>query len=195
MLIYKEPFLAFAPGYAHDALPNARLLYLFRDGRDVADSLVRTYDVLTDEKLANLESDEVQIGRKLGDRYVPWWVGGRDEDGERFLAASPYLRAVWMWREMVRRCGDLFDGAAAKESGRVLQIRYEDLIGDPLAHGQAIVQHLGLEMTATMRKRLAGAHPRSIGAHRQRDRAELAEAEQLAGAELLALGYPLGTGR
>jgi hypothetical protein len=193
MLIYKEPFLAFAPGYTYRALPNARLLYLFRDGRDVADSLVRTYDVLTDEKLSGLESDEVQMGRRLGDRYVPWWVGDGQGDGERFLAASPYLRAVWMWREMVRRCGEFFDDGEVTASGRVLRVRYEDLIGDPVTQGNAIVEHLGLEMTATMRKQLAGAHPRSIGIHQRRDRAEIAEAELLAGAELAALGYPLLT--
>jgi hypothetical protein len=193
ILIYKEPFLAFAPSYAYEALPDARLLYLFRDGRDVADSLVRTYDVLTDEKLASLESDEVHIGHMLGERYVPWWVGDSESAGREFLAASPYLRAVWMWREMVRRCGEFFDRPDVKSSGRVLRVRYEDLIRDPLTQGQGVVEHLGLELTATMRKQLGGAHPRSIGIHRQRDRVELAEAERLAGAELVALGYPLLT--
>jgi hypothetical protein len=191
MLIYKEPFLAFAPDYAYQALPDARLLYLFRDGRDVADSLVRTYDVLTDEKLADLESDEVQLGRRLGDRYVPWWVS--EHDGAAFLTASPYLRAVWMWREMVRRCGEFFDRPEVKSSGRVLRVRYEDLIRDPLTQGQAIVEHLGLQLTPAMRKQLGGAHPRSIGIHRRREQAELVEAERLAGAELGALGYPLLT--
>jgi hypothetical protein len=191
MLVYKEPFLAFAPEYAFRALPDARLLYIFRDGRDVADSLVRTYDVLTDEKLASLDSDEVQIGREAGDRYVPWWVG--ESDGEAFLAASPYLRAVWMWREMVRRCGELFDRPDVKATGRVLCVRYEDLIRDPLTQGQAIVQHLGLRMSPVMRRQLGGAHPRSIGIHGRRDRNELLAAQRLAGAELLALGYPLLT--
>ena len=70
-LVYKEPFFALAPELPARALPTARLLHIFRDGRDVADSLVRSYDVLTDEKLATLESNEVQLGRRVGDRYVP----------------------------------------------------------------------------------------------------------------------------
>ncbi len=187
MLVYKEPFLAFAPELAYDALGQARLLYIYRDGRDVADSLVRTYNVLTDRKLANLESNEVHLGRRVGERYVPWWVS----DSEQFLHMSPYLRAVWMWREMIRRWRDFFSRSDVAASGRVLQVRYEDLIGDPLRQGQAIAEHLGGQLTPRMRRRLLSAHPRSVGIHGLRERAELADAERLAGAELQDLGYTL----
>jgi hypothetical protein len=193
MLIYKEPFLAFAPALAYDALPQARLIYIFRDGRDVADSLVRTYDVLTDEKLAGLDSNEVQLGRRVGHLYVPWWVS--DDDSGAFLDASPYLRALWMWREMIRRCRAFFERPDVTLSGRVLHVRYEDLVGASVQQGQAIVEHLGQRLTARMRKRLVSAHPRSVGIHRRREPAELADAERLAGAELEALGYPLRTGK
>ncbi len=189
MLVYKEPFLAFAPEFVYDALSQARLLYIYRDGRDVADSLVRTYDVLTDRKLANLESNEVHLGRRVGELYVPWWVS--DSESEPFLRMSPYLRAVLMWREMIRRCRDFFARPDVVASGRVLQVRYEDLIGDPLHQGQVIVEHLGGHLTSRMSRRLLSAHPRSVGIHGRRERAELAHAERLAGAELEALGYAL----
>jgi hypothetical protein len=189
MLVYKEPFLAFSPQLAYAALPQARLLYIVRDGRDVADSLVRTYGVLTDERLADLESDEVAMGRKVGERYVPWWVGDGEEDV--FLAASPFLRAAWMWREMVRRCSAFFQRTDVVASGRVLQISYEELIAAPLAQGQRIAEHLGQPMSPMMRRRLANAHPRSVGIHTRLEEAEIAAAERLAGEELQALGYQL----
>jgi hypothetical protein len=192
MLVYKEPFLAFAPEYAYRALPDARLIYIFRDGRDVADSLVRTYDVLTDEKLADLDSNEVHIGRTVGGLHVPWWVN--DGEAAAFVDASPYLRAVWMWREMVRRCREFFERPEILAGGRVLRVRYEELIEDPLGQGQAIVAHLGQSLTPTVRRRLLGAHPRSVGIHGGREQPELAAAERLAGAELQALGYRLLTG-
>jgi hypothetical protein len=191
MLIYKEPFLAFAPELPFRALPQARMIYIFRDGRDVADSLVRTYDVLTDEKLADLETNEVHMGRRVDGLFVPWWVS--DGESGAFLAASPYLRAVWMWREMVRRCREFFDRAEVAASGRVMRVRYEDLIADPLEQGQAIVRHLGQRMTPRMRERLGRAHPRSVGIHGRRDADEIASAERLAGTELAALGYALLT--
>lgn len=189
MLVYKEPFLAFAPELAYEALPQARLIHIFRDGRDVADSLVRTYGVLTDDELTSLDGNEVQLGRRRGELYVPWWVA--EEESETFLGSSPYLRAVWMWRQMIRRCRAFFDRPDVVASRRVLQIRYEELIEDPLVQGRAIAAHLGLELTSKMRKRLGSAHARSIGIHSRREPSELAEAERLADAELAALGYPL----
>lgn len=194
MLVYKEPFLAFAPELPYRALPDARLLYIYRDGRDVADSLVRTYDVLTDERLASLETDEVQLGRRVGELYVPWWVGESAGETELFLGASPYLRAVWMWREMVRRCRAFFERPDVAGSGRILQVRYEDLIAEPLRVGQKIVEHLGGQLSPIMRRQLVSAHPRSIGIHARREPAELARAERLAGDELEALGYRPITG-
>jgi Sulfotransferase family len=189
MLVYKEPFLAFAPQLAYGAVADARLLYIFRDGRDVADSLVRTYDVLSDRRLADLESNEVQVGRRVGDRYVPWWVADGEE--RRFLAASPYVRAIWMWREMVRRCRDFFDQPYVSGSGRVLEVRYEDLVRAPRQQGEAIATHLGQRPGRRTLGRLRDAHPRSIGAHRERAREEISAAEQLAGRELETLGYRL----
>jgi hypothetical protein len=189
LLVYKEPFLAFAPELAYDALPDARLIWIHRDGRDVADSLVRSYDVLSDAKLADLESNEVMIGRPVGERFLPWWVA--EQDAAEFFAATPYVRAIWMWREMAGRCVALAQRPDVLASGRVLRVRYEQLMSDPLGQGEAILRHLGLASTPSVRKRLQAAHTRSIAIHGRRGGDERAAAERLAGAELAALDYPL----
>ncbi|HSZ14982.1 MAG TPA: sulfotransferase [Solirubrobacteraceae bacterium] len=189
LLIYKEPFFAFAPELPYAALADAPLIYIYRDGRDVANSLVRSYDVLTDAKLAGLESNEALIGRRAGELYVPWWVAEGEESA--FLRSSPYVRAIWMWREMVSRSERFFERPEALASGRVLRVRYEDLVARPLEQGEAIAAHLGQRLTARMREQLQRAHPRSIGSHRRREQGELREAERIAGAQLAALSYSL----
>jgi hypothetical protein len=189
LLVYKEPFLAFAPELAYEALPAARMIYIFRDGRDVADSLVRSYDVLSDRKLTHLESNEAIHGRRIGDRYVPWWVAEGEE--EAFLDATPYVRAIWMWREMVRRCREFLERPDVVVSGRVLQVRYEDLVRDPLGQGAAIAGHLDRRLTPRMRRRLQNAHARSVGNYSRREEGELRAAERIAGAELMGLCYRL----
>lgn len=187
MLVYKEPFLAFAPELAYRALPQARLIYIFRDGRDVADSLVRSYGVFGDDQLADLEANEVKLGRRVGDRFVPWWVAEGEE--REFLQATPFVRAVWMWREMVRRCERFLELEEVERSGRVLRIRYEDLMREPLEQGTRLTAHLGLTPTRVAQRRLREAHGRSIGVHRRREREDILAAERLAGRELRQLGY------
>ena len=186
--VYKEPFLSLAPELSYDALPSAQIVHIFRDGRDCANSLVRSYDVLSDERLTHLRGSEMRIGRKYdAQRYVPWWVDEDEED--LFMESTPYVRAIWMWKYMVRRCHDFFSQPDVQESGRVMLLRYEDLMRDPVGQGDAVAAHLGLTPTKTFYKRLKGAHTGSIGSYQRRDAAEVEAAEAIAGPELKRYGY------
>lgn len=186
-VIYKENFQSFAPEFMYRSLPEAPVVYIYRDGRDVSNSLVRSYDALSDEKLTHLRSTEMPIGRKMGDRYVPWWVEeGRETE---FLNSAQYVRCIWMWKEMVQRTHDFFEREEVACSKRVLTVKYEDMMQNPLMVGRSIVEHLGGRVTPATRKQLIGAHTRSIGTYKRRDQAEVKAAEQVAGDQLKRLGY------
>lgn len=187
LLAYKEPFLSFAPELAFDALPDSRLVYLVRDGRDVADSMVRKYDVLSNAKLADLETNEAPLGRRHGEIHVPWWVAAGEED--EFAAADQYVRAIWLWREMNVRCQALLNRADVRASGRVLTLRYEELMADPVGQGRLVTDHLGVPLSCPARRHLERAHTRSLGIHRRRDATSVRLAEQLAANQLTRLGY------
>ena len=186
-LVFKEPFLSLAPEFVYDALPDARFVYIVRDGRDCAASLVKSYDALSDEKLRHRLSTEARIGRPYDDRIVPWWVEESEEDA--FMAASPYARSAWMWRYMVQRCDAFFKQPEVQADGRVLQIRYEQLMQDPLREGERVAHHFRLRLSPEARRRLKSAHTGSIGNFKRWNEAEVAEAEVLHGEALRQLGY------
>lgn len=189
-LVFKEPFLAMDPTFAFEAVPEARVVHLVRDGRDVAASLVRTYGVLSDEHLRSPAANEIVLGHRVGDRWVPWWVA-RD-DGARFLDASQTARALWLWRFMVER-GTALVAAGSPHRDATRQVHYEDLVSDPSRVGAAVAGHFGISLGRRARRRLTGAHVRSIG--RGRDAGlDPAEVEEVAGPTLRALGYEVGSG-
>lgn len=187
-IIYKEPFLSFAPEYTYNALPNCRIVHIYRDGRDCADSLSRKYKSLTDEKLANLSTGAMLLGRKYDYRYVPWWVEEGKE--EKFLACTPYVRAVWMWKEMVKRCHNFFSRPDVVASGRVMLLKYEDLVREPLKYGELLIEHFGFSMNKRIQKKFELAKTSSIGIHQKhRSFEETKLAEKVARAELKLYGY------
>lgn len=193
VLIYKEPFISFCPEFVWDALPEARFIYLVRDGRDVADSLLRKYDILSDAKLADVESNETPIVRRSGELVVPWWVESGAE--QAFVEADQYVRAMWMWSAMVSRAQDFLDRPDVRASGRVLTVRYEDLVADPLGQGSALIDFLGLRMGPRTGRALGDGHQRSLGIYRKRPAATIRQAEEIAGEALRRSGYEVAPPR
>ena len=155
-LISREPFLAFAPYLAYGALPDCRIVHIYRDGRDAADSLVRTYDVLTDEKLKDGESLEVTLGHRHGDLLVPWWVDSARY--REFQRTRPPMFVPFGCGQSW--CRELFHTFATSpevvSSGHVIEICYESLVNDPLTEGEgAAIDHFRLRMNPRIRRQIA----------------------------------------
>jgi hypothetical protein len=154
------------------AYPEARIVHIVRDGRDVACSL------LEKPWLRREQAKSDDAGVAYGS-YARFWV--EPDRREEFETASDARRAAWVWRRYV---------SAARSAGvPLLEIRYEQLTEDPAA----IAQELGRFLDAPidpLATALAGAHADSVG----RYRADLTE-EQLAdvlaeaGDLLRELGY------
>lgn len=185
--IYKEPFFSFCPDFIYRALPDCKIIYLYRDGRDCANSLVRSYDVLTDKKLKTLRTSESTLGYQHGNLWLPWWVKANQSDD--FVQASPYVRSVWMWKEMVRRCESFFSQPNVMETGRVLKIKYEDLSNEPMIFGEKIAAYIGADFDHRLQKRFRKASAKSIGKYKSRASLEIELAEKMAYHELNLYGY------
>lgn len=186
-VIYKEPFLAFSPEFTFNSLPDCKIIHIYRDGRDCADSLARRYKVLTDEKLMTLQTAEMPLGRKIDHRYIPWWVElGREDE---FISYSPFLRSVWMWSIMVKQCQAFFSQESITSTGRILEVKYEDLVTTPLEHLEKICDFLGCPSNLRLKQKFKKASTKSIGIHKHRNVQEISTANQIAHKELENLGY------
>jgi len=170
--VEQTPETAFVVGSALQAYPPARAVHLIRDGRDVVCSL--------------LEKGWLSAGRGGGDdaglaygARARFWV----EPGRRaeFEAASDASRAAWAWRVYVT--------AARRVDTRLMELRYESLVGEPATASAALAEHLGVDLNVFARS-LDRAHDRSVGRW-QRDLSEeqRADVEREAGELLAELGY------
>lgn len=171
--VEQTPETAFVLSAALEAYPQARAVHLVRDGRDVVCSL--------------LERGWLSAGRTGGDdANLPYGARARfwvePERRAEFEQGSDATRAAWAWRSYV---------AAARRvsSPHVLELRYEELAGDPAAAAARLADHLGVE-PEPLSGALAAVHDRSVGRYR-RDLGpdQLADVEREAGQLLRELGY------
>jgi len=153
------------------AYPEARIVHILRDGRDVVCSLL-------EKPWLRPEAGEDDAGIAYG-AYARFWVEpGRREE---FSRASDARRAAWAWRRYVT--------AVRAARSPVLELRYERMTEDPDGVARELAGHLDAPSGA-LAGALRGAHRASIGRYR-RDLSEeqLADVLAEAGDLLLELGY------
>lgn len=181
--VFKEPFLSLSPKLAMCSGAEG-IFWIIRDGRDVANSLVTTYNVLTDNDLKLCRSNEnpVKTIRKVGNLHIPWWV--KDADVDVFVRSAPYVRAGMLWAFTAESCR-----AAFRKEKVVSQQRYEDLMADPVYCRTEIQNFLHVPQTAHLTKACASASSKFIGRFKRRDPSEVAELENVIGDTLSQFGY------
>lgn len=170
--VEQTPETAFVAQAVVRALPQARLVHIIRDGRDVVCSL--------------LERGWLSAGRRGADDaghafgpYRRFWVEGARQ--AEFEAASDARRAAWAWRCYVTA------GRSAGEA--VHEVRYERLAADHKAVAIELARHLETPVEP-LAAALASVHGESVGRfQRELSPDELAEAEDEAGPLLEELGY------
>ena len=146
--VEQTPELAHLVGAIELAYPEARIVHILRDGRDVASSL--------------LEKPWLRAGRSGADdagiaygSYARFWV--EPERREEFERASDARRAAWAWRSYV---------TAARAAAAAVEVRYERLAEDPKAVAGVLAAAIGAP-EAPLATALAGAHGESVGRHRR----------------------------
>lgn len=110
-----------------EIFPAARYVHLVRDGREVAQSLSAV---------------------EWWDGHRVWWDGRTPVEMER--AGEPRLAVCA--RNWVREEQELQLQLAAIDSRRVLVLRFEDLLRDPLRHLERLTQFLGVEFSSAYRR-------------------------------------------
>src|SRR6187401_175080 len=126
------------------AFPEAVVVHIVRDGRDVACSLLEKPWL----RRGQVEADDAGVPYGA---YARFWV--EPERRAEFETASDARRAAWVWRSYVD---------AAHEATEAVQVRYEEMTTDPGGVAAALALRLQTppELLAAA---LARAHSASVG--------------------------------
>ena len=170
--VEQSPETAFVLGPIVRAYPQAAVVHMLRDPRDVAASLLQK------GWLRAGRPGQDDVGSPYG-HHVRFWV--EPERAEEFDRADEARRAGWAWRRYV--------SAARVASGNTLEVRYEDLAADPVATSEPLAVHLGAD-PVLLGEAFTHMHAESVGRWRRNLRAEqVSEVEAEAGELLVELGY------
>jgi len=168
--VEQTPELAFLVRAIPLAYPEARVVHIVRDGRDVVCSL------LEKPWLRRERAEADDAGVRYG-AYARFWV--ETDRRAEFEAASDARRAAWVWRSYL---------AAARE-GDAFELRYEELTSDPERLGVDLAGYLDAPAELLV-SALGRAHAESVGRHRTDLTVEqLADVEAEADPLLRELGY------
>jgi hypothetical protein len=178
-----SPDLMYCAEAVLNAFPDAKLVQLIRDGRDVAAAMLRDPVALAWFRpgMANIDSE-----------FPNPFMG---IETEHDLAAWPNLTAAgkcaMRWRGTVRLMAKLRSSLSADQ---LITLRYEHLLARPVPTAAAVSEFVGAQVTPVPARRKARSadppQPADPGVWRRLlSPAQLQEIEKVAGPDLRRVGY------
>jgi sulfotransferase family protein len=169
--VEQTPELSFVVRAAVRAYPEANVVHIIRDGRDVVCSLLER------GWLREREGHD-DAGQPYGPHARSWVEPERRDE---FARAREATRAAWAWRRYLT--------AAREAPEHTFEIRYEEIAADPAAAAELIANRLEIE-PEPLADALRVVHDRSIGRWRRDLTPEqIEDVEREAGPLLRELGY------
>ena len=179
----KTPENSFIVPFLAKMYPDAQFIHIIRDGRDAAVSHAER------PWLAAASAGSGRAGR-AGQPWGPnprWWV--EDERRGEFSKVSDIARSAWCWRRFTQAA---LDGVGALPQQRVIEVRYESVVTDPMGNASTLGEFLGASPAGleALRAGFGKAKPSSVGRWRKSlDADQLADVEREIGPLLSQLGY------
>jgi len=179
-----SPDLIYCAEALTDAFPDARIVQVIRDGRDVVACMLADPVVMSwfRPSFVNVDTEFPN----------PFFGIETEEDREAWPQLSPPARCALRWRWSVRLAAGLHHGLPA---GQLKTLRYEHLMSKPDEVLSDLSKFVGVTVAAAEirneartlrtrgRSRGAPTHQRSLGSQ------DIAQVEKIAGEELRRLGY------
>ncbi len=173
-----SPDLIYCAGGLVDAFPDARIVQIIRDGRDVVAGMLADSALLSafGPAVASIESEFPNPYFGIEARAdVAAWPG-------LSLAAKCALR----WRGSVRQMARLRSSMTAEQ---LTTLRYEQVIRDPRAAAGAVSDFIGAKLAAIPAGDGAGRQAAAGTWRRLLTPQQVSEVEQVAGTDLRRVGY------
>jgi Sulfotransferase family len=170
--VEQSPETSFVLAPAIRAYPQAAVVHMIRDPRDVAASLLQK------GWLREGRPGHDDVGAPYGP-HARFWVEA--ERADEFDRADEARRAGWTWRSYV--------SAAQAAPAQTVEVRYEELAADPETASEPLAAHIGADPVLLARA-LSDIHSESVGRwHRNLTPEQVEEVEAEAGELMQELGY------
>lgn len=179
----KNPENSFLIPFLATVFPNAQFVHIVRDGRDAAVSHAEKPWL----SAASAGSGQRGRARQPYGPHPRWWV--EPDRRAEFATVPDIVRTAWCWRRFTEAA---LEGLAALPADRTVEVRYEDVVGDPMTAAQTLGTFLGTSPAGldALRAGLGRARPDSVGRWRKiLQEPDAAEVEKEIGRLLDLLGY------